>query len=190
MRNMLYAILFLALISSGCAPALIGGGAAGVYKAGTDERTVGTIIDDSTISSNVKMDMIGASDVKARRIDVDVLDGVVTLTGLVESETEIKRAEEIAQAAKGVKSVTNLLTVGSRTMGQVIDDKLIVGKINTDLIAEPNMKSWSIDVDSNKGVVSLTGIVENNEMKNRALDIASRTEGVVQVIDNLKATNP
>jgi hyperosmotically inducible protein len=71
-----------------------------------------------------------------------------------------------------------------------MDDKFIVGKINKDLIAEPNMKSWSIDVDSNNGVVTLTGIVENTDVKNRALDIASRTEGVVKVIDNLKVTNP
>jgi osmotically-inducible protein OsmY len=45
-------------------------------------------------------------------------------------------------------------------------------------------------VDSNNGVVTLTGIVENTDVKNRALDIASRTEGVVKVIDNLKVTNP
>jgi hyperosmotically inducible protein len=190
MRYLIFGLLFLALIISGCAPALIGGGAAGTYKAGTDERTVGTIIDDSAISTNVKMNLIGNSEVKARRIDVDVIDGVVTLTGVVESVNEIKKAEEITLSIEGVKSVTNLLTVGKKSFSQIMDDKFIVGKINKDLIAEPNMKSWSIDVDSNNGVVTLTGIVENTDVKNRALDIASRTEGVVKVIDNLKVTNP
>ena len=136
------------------------------------------------------MNLIGTSDVKARRIDVDVLDGVVTLTGIVETETENKRAEEIALSVQGVKSVTNLLTVGKRTFSQSMEDKLIVGRINKGLIAEPNMKSWSIDVDSNNGVVTLTGIVESTDMKNRALDIASRAEGVMKVIDNLRVSNP
>jgi hyperosmotically inducible protein len=190
MRNLIYTILFLALISSGCAPVVIGGAAAGAYKTGTDERTMGTMVDDSTISSTVKFDLISASDVKARHIDVDVLAGVVTLTGLVESETEIKRAEEIASAVEGVQGVTNLLAVGSKTMGQAIDDKFIVGVINKNLIAEPNMKSWSIDVDSNNGVVTLTGIVSNAELKERALEIAANTAGVVKVVDNLKVTNP
>ena len=190
MRNLIVAIFFLTFISSGCAPVLIGGGAAGAYKTGTDERSMGTIIDDSTISSEIKLNLISTSEVKGRRIDVDVLDGVVTLTGIVASDAEVKKAEEIALAVEGVKSVSNFLTVGSKTMGQAMEDKLIVGRINKDLIAEPDMKSWSIDVDSNNGVVTLTGIVENTAVKNRALDIASKAEGVVQVVDNLKVTNP
>ncbi len=86
MRNLVIILFILAIVSTGCAPVLIGGGAAGAYKAGTDERTVGTIVDDSTISSNIKMNLIGASDVKARRIDVDVINGIVTLTGVVDNE--------------------------------------------------------------------------------------------------------
>jgi hyperosmotically inducible protein len=182
-------IFILAIISSGCAPVVVGGAATGAYKTGTDERTMGTMVDDSTISSKIKINLVSASDVKARRIDVDVLSGVVTLTGLVESAAEIKRAEEIALAVTGVKSVTNYLTVGSRTMGQALEDNIIVGKINKNLIVEPNMRSLNIDVDSNNGVVTLTGIVSNSGEKNRALEIAKNTAGVVKVIDNLKVTN-
>ncbi|MFC1843256.1 BON domain-containing protein [Thermodesulfobacteriota bacterium] len=186
MRNLFYMIFILAIISTGCAPVVVGGAATGAYKTGTDERTMGTMVDDSTISSKVKMNLISASDVKARRIDVDVLNGVVTLTGLVESAAEIKKAEEIAFAVAGVKGVTNYLTVGSRTMGQALEDNIIVGKINSNLIVEPNMRSLNIDVDSNNGVVTLTGIVANAEQKNRALEIAKATAGVVKVVDNLK----
>jgi len=189
MRNAIYTILFLSLIVSGCAPAVIGAGATGAYKAGTDERTMGTMVDDSTISSKVKIELISAADVKARNIDVDVLNGVVTLTGLVDSTTEAKRAEEIAKSVEGVKSVTNFLTVGSRSVGQVIDDSIIVGRINKDLIAEPNLKSLNIDVDANNGVVTLTGIVDNITQKSRVLEIADRTKGVVKVIDNLTIAN-
>jgi len=190
MQNLLYGILFLALVTSSCAPAVIGAGAVGAYKTGTDERTMGTMVDDSTISSSVKIDLISASDVKARHIDVDVINGVVTLTGLVESASEIKRAEEIALEVKGVKGVSNFLVVGSKSIGQAIDDKFIVGAINKNLIVEPSMKSMNIDVDSNNGVVTLTGIASSIELKSRALEIAQKTSGVVQVIDNLKVRTP
>jgi len=190
MKNLFYVIFILAVISSGCAPVVVGGAATGAYKTGTDERTMGSMVDDSTVSSKVKMNLINASDVKARRIDVDVLNGVVTLTGLVESGAEIRRAEEIALAVKGVKGVTNYLTVGSRTMGQALEDNIIVGKINSNLIVEPNMRSLNIDVDSNNGVVTLTGIVSSADQKRRALKIAGDTAGVVKVIDNLQVSNP
>jgi hyperosmotically inducible protein len=190
MRNLIYIIFILSIITTGCAPVVVGGAATGAYKAGTDERTLGTMVDDTTISSRVKMNLINTPDVKARRIDVDVLDGVVTLTGLVESAAEIKKAEEVSLAVAGVKGVTNYLTVGSRTMGQALEDKIIVGKINSNLIVEPNMRSLNIDVDSNKGVVTLTGIVSNAEQKSRALEIAKVTAGVIKVVDNLKVANP
>ena len=64
MKNLFYAIFILAVISSGCAPVVVGGAATGAYKTGTDERTMGTMVDDSTISSKVKMRLINASDVK------------------------------------------------------------------------------------------------------------------------------
>ena len=190
MRNLINIIFILSIITTGCAPVVVGGAATGAYKTGTDERTVGTMVDDTTISSRVKMNLINTPDVKARRIDVDVLDGVVTLTGLVESTAEIKKAEEVSLAVAGVKGVTNYLTVGSRTMGQALEDKIIVGKINSNLIVEPNMRSLNIDVDSNKGVVTLTGIVSNAEQKSRALEIAKVTAGVIKVVDNLKVANP
>ena len=61
---------------------------------------------------------------------------------------------------------------------------------NKNLIVEPSMKSMNIDVDSNNGVVTLTGIASSIELKSRALEIAQKTSGVVQVIDNLKVKTP
>ena len=189
MRNAIYAVLVMALAAGGCAPAVIGAGATGAYKAGTDERSMGTIVDDSTISSKVKIELIGASEVKARNIDVDVLNGVVTLTGFVDSEAESRKAEDITRMVEGVRDVTNYLKVGSRSVGQVLDDGIIVGKINKDLIAEPNLRSLNIDVDANNGVVTLSGMVASAEQKKRVIEIARGTDGVVKVVDNLKVVN-
>jgi len=170
----------------GCTPALIGGGAAGGYKAATDERTVGTMVDDSTITGKVKAKMMDDAVVKARNIDVDTLNGEVTLTGMVASAEEKSRAVEIARSVQGVKSVRDNLNIDSKTWGEAVDDKVIGSKIKASLIGEPGIRSLNIDVDVNKGVVTLTGIVENEEQKMKALEIARGTGGVLRVVDNLK----
>jgi hyperosmotically inducible protein len=52
--------------------------------------------------------------VKARRIDVDTKDGVVTLNGSVMSKAESDRAERLARETEGVKRVVNNLKVDLR----------------------------------------------------------------------------
>ncbi|MDA8166072.1 MAG: BON domain-containing protein [Desulfobacteraceae bacterium] len=174
---------------AGCAPAVIGGGAAGGYKAATDERTLGSMMDDGAITARVNAAMVNDPEVKARQIDVDTLQGVVTLTGTVESEAVAKRAAEIARATEGVREVRSYLQVGSKTFGQAMDDKVTGARIKSDLISEPGIRSMNIDVDVEKGVVTLTGIVENAAQKDKILKIARGDFGVVKVVDNLRVAH-
>ena len=45
------------------------------------------------------------------KIDIDTKDGVVTLNGLADNEAAKNRAEQLANAVKGVKEVRNFLVV-------------------------------------------------------------------------------
>ena len=74
----------VALIAGGCAPALIGAGAAGGYKTATDRRTVGTMSDDATLSARVKTALVRDAEVAARRTDLDVVDCRVMLSSVVD----------------------------------------------------------------------------------------------------------
>ena len=188
MKNYLhfFLVLILLLTMSGCTAALVGGGAAGGYAVGTDERPVDRMVDDSTISSHIKNEMIKDATVKARQIDVDTVGGHVTLTGVVETKTEVRRAIEISEGVQGVKSVNNNLQIGTKSWTEVVSDKYLVSKIKSKLIVEPEMRSLNIDVDAHKGVVTLTGIVESRNQKQRAIEIAQTTENTVRVVDNLQ----
>jgi len=180
----LFGILFL-LVGNGCAPLLIGAGAAGGYKLGTDERSVGQMWDDGAITAKINAALIDDPVVKARKIDVDTLEKVVILTGVVDTEKEVERATEIARKVPYVKEVRNCLQVGKKTLGQSFDDKVLGTKIKARLIGEKDIRSLNIDVDVNRSVVTLTGVVENESQKERALKIARTTSGTVKVIDNL-----
>ena len=179
-------LILIVFALAGCGGVLIGGGAYEGYKVATDPRTVGTQIDDALITAKVKAKLIEDPITKARKIDVDTVNGVVTLTGLVESEREINRAIEIAKSVPGVKKVVNNLRVGKRGIGNYLSDKEITAKIKAKFIADPELKALSIDVDTLNGVVTLTGIVERESQKERAVNLAKSVEGVKQVIVNIQ----
>ena len=69
---------------------------------------------DNRIFDQVRMRLAGDPDVKGGDLDVTVKDGAVTLKGKVSSEKGKHRAEALAKKVKGVKSVDNELTVGTK----------------------------------------------------------------------------
>ena len=82
---------------------------------GTDAgRTVGQTIDDATITAKLKTALLQASDVKGTDVNVDTVNGTVTLKGAVESQAQADRAVQIARAAEGVREVNNQLTVKAK----------------------------------------------------------------------------
>ena len=74
----------------------------------------GNKIEDAAITAKVKMALVGEPGLKALKIDVDTANGVVTLTGAVDSSQSLDRATQVAQAVDGVKSVDNRLNVKSK----------------------------------------------------------------------------
>jgi osmotically-inducible protein OsmY len=64
---------------------------------------------DDQIYDQVRRRLAGDRDVKGGGIDVEVVDGVVTLRGKVREEKQKTRAEHIVKKVKGVKKVVNEL---------------------------------------------------------------------------------
>jgi len=74
-------------------------------------RCTGTYIDDKTISTKVEAQLVADSITQAIQVEVETYDGVVQLSGFVDSEETIQRAEEIARGVPGVKEVKNNLVL-------------------------------------------------------------------------------
>jgi hyperosmotically inducible protein len=173
-------------LTTGCTAALIGGAAGGGYAVATDERQTARMMDDSTITARINNAMIKDDVVKVHQVDVDTVGGHVTLTGVVKTRQESRRAVQIASHEAGVKSVRNNLQIGEKTWGESFNDKWLVSKIKSKLVAEPEIRSLNIDVDVHKGIVTLTGIVGDRYQKKRAIEVAKATEGTRRVVDNLR----
>ncbi|MBE0604125.1 MAG: BON domain-containing protein [Deltaproteobacteria bacterium] len=76
----------------------------------TQEGT-GEYIDDSTITTKVKAEILGEPTLKVFQINVETFKGEVQLSGFVDTPEKVKKAGEIARGVKGVKSVKNNLIV-------------------------------------------------------------------------------
>ncbi|CCJ78056.1 molecular chaperone OsmY [Cronobacter muytjensii] len=68
---------------------------------------------DAATTSEIKAKLLADDIVPSRNVKVETTDGVVQLSGTVESEKQSQRAESIAKAVDGVKSVKNDLKVKS-----------------------------------------------------------------------------
>ncbi len=68
-------------------------------------------LDDAAITAKVKAKLAGDPDVAALNIDVDTLNGVVTLSGEVRSDDARREAEHLARTTSGVKRVVSNIVV-------------------------------------------------------------------------------
>src|SRR5436309_1787262 len=97
------------LMTSGLAAAQVVDKAENKTKAAAHKT--GAVLSDAEITTAVKTKLAADKHVSASKIDVDTNDGAVTLNGTVKTAAERSAAARIAHQTKGVKSVTNKLTL-------------------------------------------------------------------------------
>jgi len=80
-------------------------------RAKENKETIGEALDDAWIHAKIVAKLIGDSKTPERKINVDVVKGVVTLRGTVDTAVAKTEAERTAKETEGVKSVSNQLKV-------------------------------------------------------------------------------
>ena len=88
-------------------------GAQTAMTADTSEK-VEKAVDDAAITTSVKAKLAADKIKTLVRVSVDTVDGVVTLTGTVETANEKKHAQDLARGVKGVSKVVNNLEIAKR----------------------------------------------------------------------------
>lgn len=170
--TILAAILVTALLGVGCA----------------SSQSAGTRVDDAAITAKIKTKLTADPEINPFNIDVDTEAGVVRLSGTVDDRTTRREAVELAQRTDGVVRVVNEITVGEKTLAESVDDAAIVAKVKTKLSADPEVNPFTIDVDSAKGVVTLSGKVNTQAQKDEAGELAKSVKGVTHVHNRLNVS--
>jgi hyperosmotically inducible protein len=166
------------------------------------DRTLAKVIADSWITMKVHSQFLPEDALENSNIDVDTVNGVVTLSGTVATAAARSRAVELARTTDGVKSVNDkALRVASeavgtagkaaetgKRVGRTINDGWIKSKVYAQFLTEDALNDSNIDVDVANGMVSLSGTVRAEAGRTRAEAIAKATEGVKSVKNAIKVT--
>lgn len=124
---------------------------------------------------------------QAERIGVSVADGVVTLSGVVESLDEKASAFEDAEAVAGVVEVVNHIQVIPNVIRL---DAEIENDVRRKLIEDTIVDATDIHIHVDNGIVTLSGTVDNLYQREAAEDDAWSLPGVRGVINDLQVTLP
>jgi hyperosmotically inducible protein len=79
-----------------------------------------------------------------------------------------------------------MLSACGKTVGATIDDATITTRVKTALLNDPDVGALRIDVDTVKGVVTLSGGVKSAAERDKALAIARKIGGVTDVKSTLQ----
>jgi len=84
-------------------------------RAKENKETIGQSLDDAWVHSKIVAKLIGDTKTPERKINVDVVNGEVTLRGDVDTAEAKAEAERVAKDTDGVKKVINQLKVVAST---------------------------------------------------------------------------
>ncbi len=145
---------------------------------------------DSWITTKAKIALLTSEGVHGTSINVDTVDGRVTLHGKVAAAEEKEKAEKAVRDVSGVKEVRNLLQVvpEERKTAANASDKELKDRAAKALKDDPTLKDSSITVESvNNGVVLLGGKAKTLDDHLRAVEDASSIPGVRRVASEVQS---
>jgi osmotically-inducible protein OsmY len=133
---------------------------------------------------------------RATDLKVSVHGDKATLSGTVEEGVEKELAKQIALGVSGIREVDNQIVVDpvyvmparasqERSFGEVVDDSTVTAAVKSKLLWSKHADGLKTDVDTNRGRVTLTGTADSKAARDLAARLASNTDGVVSVDNQL-----
>jgi osmotically-inducible protein OsmY len=129
--------------------------------------------------------LIWDDSIDANDVVVEVQDGVATLEGTVPSYSAKVAAENDAFMVPGVLEVQNNLEIAAPAGLNLPNDEEITTNIKNKLSSTSQLNPGKIVVDTDGGIVHLSGVVNTFWELNRAEEIALSTKGVLGITNDL-----
>ncbi len=141
-----------------------------------------TVLEDINIQDAIEDQYRFDHAVDANKIDIEVDEGIVMLTGTVSNLMAKERATKIARLVKGVRSVSNNIEVDPPSS---LSDEEIEDRVEQALLTDPATDLYELDVLVTANTVTLTGTVESFQEKKLCANVAKSIRGVVDLINNI-----
>lgn len=142
---------------------------------------------DAWVLAKVKAALLFHKNVSAIQTEVDVKDGIVTLRGEAASDAQKDLTTEYVKDVEGVKDVRNEMNVSGTpkgttdSLGEMIDDASITASVKSALLLQRSTSALHTKVNTNNGVVTLSGRAKNAAEKDLVTKLVSDIKGVKNV---------
>ena len=142
---------------------------------------------DPWLTTKAKIALLTTDGVSATAVNVDTVDGKMTIHGKVGSKAEKDKAEETVRHLDGVKDVKNLLQVVPPSQKKVVDatDAVVKDRVEASLKAAKNMNDINV-ASVNKGVVLLSGKTDSLTHKLMVIERVYTVDGVHRVSSEIE----
>jgi hypothetical protein len=105
----------------------------------TSGRSAGTVIDDGATTAAVKSKLVADRPANLTAVNVDTVQGVTYLTGVVDTPDQRLRAEQLAWGTSGVRQVVNniqvqrppLATTTSPSASVAVPQRAVIGTVQS-----------------------------------------------------------
>ena len=178
-------VLILSAIIYGCSPTNIlasGGGTALVVAEG--ERSLGTVVDDTTIKVNIAAKFINAGNNLFVNINTSILEGRVLLTGLVNNQEIRIEAVRLVWEVEGVKEVINEIEIGNRSgLKDYASDLWINTQARGVAAKTVGLRSVGYNFETIQGKLYVAGITSNPEQLGSLIDALKTIKGVKEIVN-------
>lgn len=179
------AALLAAVLLGGCVETLVlGAGTVGVAAA--QERSLGDALDDTTLHARVAEKLLSADEVLFRRVNLEVVEGRVLLTGVVREPEMRPQAARLAWAVDGVREVLNEIQVRDETgIKDFARDVWITAQLRAKMLADLEISDINYTVETINGIIYLMGIAQDRAELDRLTTHARNIAGVKQVVSHV-----
>lgn len=137
---------------------------------------------DKDITDAVQNDLLMSPSVPSHLIDVQTENGIVILSGSVDSLLAEDRAITIAESIKGVRSVVDKIEV----VPVYREDQEIQRDLERAFILDPVAEKYEIDVQVSGGTAYLRGTVDSWAEKRLAAQVAKGVKGIKNIANEIE----
>ena len=151
-----------------------------------DPRTVGMQIDDTIMQKNLVARLTLTEKKYFLKIQIEVLDGRIFLTGKVDEPEEKIKITKLAWETKGVRSVKNAITIkGKSNFKSNAKDILITTQLRSSLIFNKITKSSNYTLETINGNIYIFGIAMTEEEKKEVIKEANKIYDVKSILPTI-----
>lgn len=150
--------------------------------------SVGEKLDDTVITTQVKMALLLHRSTSTFRTEVSTTNGIVVINGSVENSAEKELITKLVEDIQGVKSVENKMTIAKEktsTVGEKLDDSVITAKVKMALVIHRSTGVLRTSVTTNDAVVAVSGKALNIAEKELVSKVIEDVDGVKSVINEM-----